>query len=152
MIEINKNKKSYFDYEILDIYDAGVVLLGSEVKAIRAKKVNLKDSFIRIIKGEAFLLNAHISYLDTTNPHYKPDPRRPRKLLLNRKEINKIGGKSSINSLAVVPLMIYINNSNLIKVKIALAKGKKLYDKRESIKERDLNREANANFKNYAKL
>ncbi len=146
---IARNKKAFHDFEILERYEAGIELKGSEVKAIRAGRVNLKDSFVKIIKGEAFLLNAHISYLDTTNPHFKPDERRARKLLLHRKEIDKLLGKVTKDGLAIVPLSIYLNDKNLVKVEIALAKGKKLHDKRETIKRREADREARAAMKKY---
>ncbi len=146
---IAKNKKALFDYEILEKYEAGIVLEGSEVKAIRKGRVNLKDSFVRIIKGEPFLLNAHISYLDTTNPYFKPDERRARKLLLHKKEIDKLLGKVTKEGLTIVPLSIYLNHKNLVKVEIALARGKKLHDKRETIKRREADREARAAIKKY---
>ncbi len=146
---IARNKKAFHDFEILERYEAGIELKGSEVKAIRAGRVNLKDSFVKIIKGEAFLLNAPISYLDTTNPHFKPDERRARKLLLHRNEIDKLLGKVTKDGLAIVPLSIYLNDKNLVKVEIALAKGKKLHDKRETIKRREADREARAAIKKY---
>ena len=146
---IARNKKAFHDYEILEKYEAGIVLKGSEVKAIRMGRVNLKDSFVRIIKSEAYLLNAHISYLDTTNPHFKPDERRDRKLLLHRKEIDKLLGKVSKEGLAIVPLSIYLNSKNIIKIEIALAKGKQLHDKREALKRKEADREARAAMKKY---
>ena len=96
------NKKATFDFNILDKYEAGIVLVGSEVKSIRANRVNLKDSFIKIVKGEAFLFEAHISALGTTNIHYKPNEKRPRKLLLHRKEIDKLYGKSQVGGFSIV--------------------------------------------------
>ena len=147
---VARNKKAFFDYEIIEKFEAGLVLKGSEVKALREGRVNLKESFVKIIKGEAFLLNAHITHLDTANPYYKPDPKRARKLLLHKKEIDKLIGKVTQDSLAIVPLSIYFNNKNLAKVQIALAKGKKLHDKRESIKRREADREARSAMKNYA--
>ncbi len=139
---VARNKKAFHDYEILERYEAGIELKGSEVKALRAGRVNLKDSFVRIIRNEAFLMNAHISYTDTTNPHFKPDERRPRKLLLHRKEIDKLMGKTSKEGLTIVPLSIYFNRKNFAKVEIALAKGKKLHDKRETLKRKEADREA----------
>jgi SsrA-binding protein len=136
------NKKAKFDYEFLEKYEAGIVLLGSEVKAIRQGRVNLKDSYCRFIKGELWLINAHISYLDTTNPHYKPDTTRPRKLLLHSKELDKLYGKVSKEGLTVVPVQMYFNAKNLCKLQIALARGKKLHDKRETLKKKTLDREA----------
>ena len=146
---VARNKKAFHDYEILNKYEAGIVLEGSEVKALRAGRVNLKDSYVRIIKGEPFLLNAHISYLDHTNPHFKPDERRARKLLLHRKEIDKLIGKTTQDGLTIVPLSIYFNDRNLAKVEIALAKGKKLHDKRQALKEKDAKREAQRAMKEY---
>lgn len=144
---VANNKKAGFDYEILEKYQAGMVLQGSEVKALRAGRANLKDSFVRIIRGEAFLLNAHIAHLETANPHFKPDERRARKLLLNKKEIDKLDGRVAQEGLAIVPLGIYFNDKNIAKITIALGKGKKLYDKRESIKKKELDREARAAIK-----
>jgi len=139
---VARNKKAFHDYEVLERYEAGIELKGSEVKALRAGRVNLKDSFVKIIKNEAFLMNAHISYTDTTNPHFKPDETRPRKLLLHRKEIDKLIGKTTRDGLTIVPLSIYFNKKNFAKVEIALAKGKKLHDKRETLKRKEADREA----------
>ena len=146
---IAKNKKAFFDYEILEKYEAGVVLSGSEVKSIRAGRVNLKDSFIKIVKAEAFLFNAHISHLQTTHAFFKPNERRERKLLLHRKEIDKLLGKISIEGLTLVPLVLYFNKRNRVKIEIALAKGKNLHDKRETLKRKILDREAQMALKNY---
>lgn len=138
---IATNKKATFDFFILEKMEAGIELKGSEVKSIRAGRVNLKDSFIKIIQGEAFLFQAHISTLGTTNPYYKPDEKRPRKLLLHRKEIDKLFGKSQISGMSIVALKLYFNTKNKAKLEIALAKGKNLHDKRESLKEKIQNRE-----------
>lgn len=146
---IAKNKKAFFDYHLLERYESGIVLTGAEVKAIRAGRLNLKDSFIKIIKAEAFLFNAHISHLETTHHYYKPNERRERKLLLHRKEIDKLLGKITQEGLTIVPLVIYFNKRNKVKLEIALAKGKNLHDKRETIKKRILDREARADLKNY---
>lgn len=148
---IAKNKKAYFDYEILETLESGIVLQGSEVKSIRAGRVNLKDSFIRIVHGEAFLFNAHISFLEHTYTYFKPNERRERKLLLHKKEIDRLLGSVSKESLSIVPLNIYFNQKNTIKLCIALVRGKKLHDKRESIKKKMLEREARANMKDYGK-
>jgi SsrA-binding protein len=139
---IANNKKAFFDYEILEKYEAGIVLKGSEVKSIRLGRVNLKNSFVKIMKSEAFVFDMHISYLDTINPHFKPDEKEPRKLLLHRKEIDKLIGKIKLAGLTIVPLSLYFNEKNLAKVEIGLAKGKNVADKRASIKEKDLKREA----------
>lgn len=148
---VAKNKKAFFDYEILEKLEAGISLFGSEVKALRQGRVNLKDSFVKIMKAEAFLFGMHISYLDTTNPHYKPNERRERKLLLHRKQIDKLFGQVSLQGLSIVPLKIYFNHKNKAKVEIALVKGKNLHDKRESIKKKILDKEALAGLKNYYK-
>ena len=146
---IAKNKKAFFDYEIIERYEAGIVLTGSETKSIRLGRTNLKDSFAKVIKGEVFLLNTHISYLDSTNPHFKPDERRARKLLLHRKQIDKLIGKTTRDGLTLIPLSLYLSEKNLIKVEIALAKGKAQHDKRETIKKRMADRDAKAAMKKY---
>jgi len=146
---VARNKKAYHDYEILEKFEAGLSLQGSEVKALRASRVNIKDAFIKIIKNEAFLMNAHVSYFETTNAHFKPDERRPRKLLLHKKQINKLLEKTMREGLTIVPLSIYFNHKNLAKVQIALAKGKKLHDKRQALKKKDADRSAQAAMKNY---
>lgn len=139
---IAKNKKAYHDYEILEKFEAGIVLQGSEVKALRAKRANLKDGYCRFIKGELFLMNVHIAHLNTANPHYSPDSRTPRKLLLHKKELDKLFGKVGREGLTIVPLMIYFNERNRAKVSIGLAKGKQLHDKRQDLKKKTLDREA----------
>lgn len=147
---VARNKKAFHDYEILEKLEAGIVLQGSEVKAIRQGRVNLKDSFVKIIKGEAFLLNAHISHLSTANLNFAPNERAPRKLLLHVKQLCKWDMKVAKDGLTIVPLAIYFNAKNLAKVEIALARGKNEHDKRESLKEKDARREAQTAMKNYA--
>lgn len=147
---VARNKKAFHDYEILEKLEAGIVLQGSEVKAIRQGRVNLKDSFVKIIKGEAFLLNAHISHLSTANLNYAPSERAPRKLLLHMKQLRKWDMKVAKDGLTIVPLAIYFNAKNLAKVEIALARGKNEHDKRESLKEKDAQREAKTAMKNHA--
>ena len=142
------NRKAMFDYFIIDRFEAGIVLSGSEVKALRARKANIKDSFVRIVRNEAFLFNAHISHLKTTNTYFKPDEKAPRKLLLHRREINKLFLLVSQKTYTIVPLSLYFNKKNLLKVEIALVQGKKLYDKRESIKQKTLDREMQIALKN----
>ena len=139
---IVQNKKARHDYEILEKFEAGIVLQGSEVKALRAKRANLSDAFCRFIKGELHLMNTHIAELETTNRHYSRDSRTPRKLLLHKKQIEKIYIKIHKEGLTVVPLMLYFNERNLVKVSIAVAKGKKLHDKRADLKAKTLDREA----------
>ncbi len=146
---IAKNKKAYHDYEILEKYEAGIVLQGYEVKALREKRANLKDSFCRFIKGELYLMNAHIAHLDTTNKNFARDTRSPRKLLLHKQELDKLFGKVQKDGLTIVPLMLYFNERNLAKVSIAVAKGKQLHDKRETMKRKTQLREAAQAMKNY---
>jgi len=146
---IANNKKAFHDYNILEKFEAGIVLTGGEVKSVRAGRVNLRDSYVRIIKGEIYLIQAHISYLETTNRAFKFDELRKRKLLLHKREINKLYSKVSKTSLTIVPLKLYINNRNLIKVEIGLAEGKKLHDKRATLKEKTIKREIDRALKNY---
>ena len=143
------NKKAFHDFHILEKYEAGLVLQGSEVKAIRAGRVNLKDSFIKFVKGEPFIFGMHISHLQSANPHFKPDEKRPRKLLLHKKEINKLLGKTSEKGYTIVPLKLYFNHKNIAKLEIALAKGKTLHDKRETLKKKIMDKEARAAMKEY---
>lgn len=145
---IAKNKKARFDYFIHQTLEAGIALKGSEVKAARQNRVNIKDSFVRIIKGEAFLFGAHFSHLETTNSNFRHDERRTRKLLLKRKEINKLHGQVSQKGFSIVPLTAYFKRKNL-KLQIALVSGKKLYDKRESLKQKTLKREAEMAMKKW---
>ncbi len=144
-----KNRKAFHDYFILETYEAGIQLQGSEVKAIRDSRINLKDSFIRVIKGELFLLNMHISHLSTTHTTFRPDERRERKLLMHKKEIGKLFEKVTKDGITIVPLKLYFNDKNLIKVQIATAQGKKLYDKREDLKTKTMLRETQQALKEY---
>lgn len=137
-----QNKKAYHDFTIIKDYEAGVVLKGSEIKSLRANRGNLKDSFVRIIKGELFLLGAHISYLGTTNAYFRPDEKAPRKLLMHRKEIDKLLGAVSTDGYTLVVLSLYLNSKNRLKAKIALAKGKNLHDKRETLKKKQADLDA----------
>lgn len=144
---IARNKKALHDYEILEKYEAGIELQGSEVKSIRMGRVNLKDTYVRIIKGEAFLIGAHVSYLDTANIHFRPDERRDRKLLLHKMEIDKLLGKTTKDGLTIVALSMYLSHKNLVKVQIAVARGKNIHDKRETLKRKEADREAQAAMK-----
>lgn len=139
MIEI-KNKKAYFDYTVLDSIEAGISLVGTEIKSIRKGSVDLKDTFITIKNNEAFILNMYIAKYEEGNI-FNHDERRTRKLLLHKSEIKKLKEKVSTEGLTLIPLKLYFKK-NYVKVLIGLCKGKKLYDKRASIKERDLKREA----------
>lgn len=143
-----QNKKAKHDYEILEKFEAGIVLSGAEVKALRAKRANLQDAYCRFIKGELFLMNTHISHLDTANKHFAPDTMAPKKLLLHKKELDKLFIKVNKEGLTIVPLMIYFNERNRAKASIALGRGKKLHDKRADLKEKTLTREAQQAVKN----
>ncbi|MDO8453256.1 MAG: SsrA-binding protein SmpB [Sulfurimonas sp.] len=138
---IAKNKKAYFDYFLEEKFEAGIVLVGSEVKGIRAKKVNLKDSFIRIVGEEAFLFNAHIGRLETTHHFYGHEERGSRKLLLHKKQILTMLKAITRDGYTIVPLQLYFNDRNIIKIQIAIAKGKQLHDKRNDLKEKDMKRD-----------
>ena len=146
MIEI-QNKKAKFDYEILDTYEAGIVLTGTEIKSIREGKAQLKDSYAVIRNGEIFLLNMHISHYEQGNI-FNHDETRTRKLLLHKKEILKLRDRVEIEGLTLVPIKLYFKG-NKAKILIGIAKGKKTYDKRESIKKRDIDRDLKKQFKNY---
>ncbi len=141
MKSIAKNKKAYFDYFIQEKFEAGIVLKGSEVKALRDGRVNLKDSFIRFVKAEAFIFNMHIGKLDTTHHFYAHEERGSRKLLLHKKEIEKMIKAVDRDGYTVVPLEIYFNDKNIVKVEIAIVKGKQLHDKREDLKQKDMKRD-----------
>ncbi|MCG3659404.1 SsrA-binding protein SmpB [Aliarcobacter butzleri] len=144
-----KNKKAFHDFTILETLEAGIVLEGSEVKAIREGRVNLKDSFVRVIKGEVFLLNAHISHLSTTHSTYRPDERRSRKLLLHSKQIDKMYSKVTKDGITLVALKLYFNDKNMIKIEVATAQGKKLHDKREDLKAKTMKRETEQVLKSF---
>ncbi len=146
---IARNKKAWHDYEILEKFEAGMVLQGSEVKALRAGRVNLKDSFVKLVKGEAFLFNAHIGRLETTHHYYGHEERGPRKLLLHKRQLAKLAEAVEKEGLTVVPLQMYFNDRNIVKLQIAIARGKKLHDKRADLKERDMKRDIQRALKDY---
>ncbi|MBS1655079.1 MAG: SsrA-binding protein SmpB [Bacteroidetes bacterium] len=135
-----KNRSAYFEYFIDDKFDAGIVLLGTEVKSLREGKASFNDSYCIIHKGEIWLKSMHIAEYShgTVNNH---DPVRDRKLLLNKREIKKIEAKLKEKGYTLIPLRIYFNEKNLAKIQLGLGKGKKLHDKRESIKQKDVERE-----------
>ena len=136
-----ENRKAFHDFTILDTLEAGIMLEGSEVKAIREGRINLKDSFVRIIKGEVFILNMHISHLSTTHTTYRPDEKKDRKLLLHSKQIAKLYSKVTKDGITLVATKLYFNDKNMIKVEVATAQGKKLHDKREDLKAKTMQRE-----------
>lgn len=145
-----QNKKAFHDYELIERIEAGIALKGTEVKSCKAGKVNLRDAYVRIKDNEALLLNMNISHYEQGNV-MNHEPTRTRKLLLHRKEINKLIGKTQEKGFTIVPLKIYLVR-NLVKIEIALAKGKQSHDKRNSIKEKDLKREISRDFKNKFKI
>ncbi len=136
---ISVNKKARFNYEINDVYEAGIVLEGSEVKSIRAGHISLIESFVFIRNNEVFLKNAYIKPYENSSA-YTPDSKRTRKLLLKKQEILKLKHKLDAMGYTIIPLKVYIKN-NLVKIEIGLGKGKKLYDKRETIKKRTIERD-----------
>ena len=142
---IANNKKAYHDYFILDNIEAGIALHGTEVKSLRMGKCSIKESFIRIENGEMFVYGMHISPYEKGNIFNK-DPLRVRKLLLHKYEIRKIMGQVAQKGYTLVPLKVYFKDS-LVKVEIGLARGKKLYDKRDTIAKKDMKREAERDFK-----
>ncbi len=142
---IANNKKAHYDYFIEDTYEAGICLHGTEVKSMRMGKCSIKESFIRIEKGEVYVYNMHISPYEKGNIFNK-DPLRPKKLMLHKSEINKLNGQLSQKGYTLVPLEAYFKGS-LVKVKIGLARGKKNYDKRQDIAKKDMRREAEKDFK-----
>ena len=142
---VANNKKAYHDYFILDKIETGIALHGTEVKSLRMGKCSIKESFIRIENGEVFIYGMHISPYEKGNIFNK-DPLRVRKLLLHKSELNKLIGKTKEQGMAIVPLKVYFKGS-LVKVEIGLAKGKKLYDKRQDIAKKDQRREAERDFK-----
>lgn len=147
---IAQNKKAYHDYFIEETYEAGIVLKGTEIKSIRAGRVNLKDSYAQIKDGEVFLIGMHISPYEKGN-RFNHDPERTRKLLLHKREINKLVGETKQAGYSLVPLKIYLKNG-YAKVLIGLAKGKKKYDKREELKHKEAKREIERAFRERQKM
>lgn len=146
---IADNRKAFHDYHVLDSWEAGVALLGTEVKAIREGSVNLRDSYARLENGEVWLMNVHISpYSHTGYAHH--DERRQRKLLLHRHEIQKLMGRVVEKGLTLVPLRMYLNKGR-VKVALALVKGKQAHDKRETIRRREVDRETRAAVKSRSR-
>ncbi|MEM6253301.1 MAG: SsrA-binding protein SmpB [Cyanobacteria bacterium P01_D01_bin.156] len=141
------NRQARFTYEILESYEAGIELRGTEVKSVRAGKVNLRDGYAQVKEGEVWLLNVHISPHNMTNQAYNHAPRRPRRLLLHKAEIRKLIGKVEEKGLTLVPLKLYLKKGR-VKVNIAIGRGKKLHDKRESLKQKQEKRDIARMMKN----
>ena len=142
---VAQNRKAHHDYFFEEIYEAGLQLVGTEVKSLRMGRCSLKESFIRIENGEAFIYNMHISPYEKGNIFNK-DPLRTRKLLLHRSELRKLIGSVKMDGYTIIPIRLYFKG-NYAKLEIALAKGKKLYDKRQDIMKKDIRREAERSFK-----
>ena len=145
---VSDNRQARYLYEILETYEAGIQLVGTEVKSIKAGKVNLQDGYALIKNGEAWLLNAHISPYNASGQYFNHEPRRNRKLLLHRQELRKLIGKVEQQGLTLVPLKMYLKRG-WVKVSLALAKGKKVHDKRETIKQRQDQRDMRRAMKSY---
>jgi len=147
---VSKNRKAWHDFHIEEAYEAGIVLTGTEVKSVRNSRVNLKDSYAKVEDGELFLYNMHVSPYDPGN-RFNHEPLRTRKLLMHKAEISRLAGKIQEKGYALIPLKIYLLRG-LIKVELGLAKGKKKYDKRRDIAERDSKREMEREFKEKQKI
>jgi SsrA-binding protein len=145
---ISDNRQARYLYEILETYEAGIQLAGTEVKSIRAGKVNLQDGYALLRNGEAWLINVHISPYTSSSQYFNHEPRRTRKLLLHRDELRKLIGKVEQQGLTLIPLKMYLKRG-WVKVSIGLAKGKKIHDKREDIKKRQDQREMQRAMKVY---
>ncbi len=143
---ITVNRKAYHDYSIEETVEAGIALTGTEIKSLRAGKINLAQSFARIENGEAWLINAHIPPYDAGN-RYNHEPTRPRKLLLHRDEIGMLSAKANQKRFTLVPLRLYLNKKSLAKLELGLGRGKRLYDKREALAERQSDREIERTLK-----
>lgn len=145
---ICSNKYAFYEYSVLETFEAGIVLEGSEVKSLRAGNVNLKDSFCLVQSGEAFIKNMHVAVYDKAGAFNSKDSKRDRKLLLHKSELRKIKAKVSEQGLTLVPIKLYFKQS-LVKVELALCRGKHSYDKKRDLMEKDLNREKLREIKNY---
>lgn len=144
---IAKNRKARFNFEILETYEAGIELKGTEVKSIRMSKINISDGYASIDNGEVFLKQVHISPYEQGNI-FNVDPLRVRKLLLHKKEINKLIGEITQKGYTLVPLTVYLKRGK-VKIELGLARGKKLYDKREALAKKDMQRRVERELKNY---
>jgi len=145
--QIATNRKAFHDYHIVDTYEAGIALTGTEIKSVRAARVNLTDGFVQIKRGEAWLVNVHIAPYDFGNRE-NHEPRRERRLLLHKQEIRKLQSKVSERGWTIVPLRMYLKRG-LAKVEIALVRGKRLYDRRDAVAQRDMDRELRRAIKEW---
>jgi SsrA-binding protein len=145
-----KNKRAFFDFEILDTYTAGIMLTGTEIKSVRSGKAHINEAFCQIKRGELFIVNMHINEYEF-GTYLNHEPRRPRKLLLNKRELKQINKKITEKGLTVIPIKVFLNDRGLAKIEIAVAKGKKTHDKRQSIKSKDIKRETERAVRSYKK-
>lgn len=143
-----QNKKAYHDYFIEDTYEAGIELFGTEVKSIRAGKCSIRESYVEIKNGEAFIVGMNVSPYEMGNI-YNRDPLRKRRLLLHRREIRALQEGKTMDGYTLVPTKVYLNDRGYVKIEVAVAKGKKLYDKRESIQKRDVERKIQKEIKRF---
>jgi len=150
MKSVAVNKTVSHDYLILETFEAGLALVGSEVKSIRAGRVSLKESYAEVRNGEVFLVKCHISPYEAANI-FNHDPLRERKLLLHRREIKRLAGKTQERGLTMVPTKVLINDKGRVKLELALVRGKRVHEKREAIKKRDTDREIRAALKNRSR-
>jgi SsrA-binding protein len=145
---VSTNKKAYFQYEIVTKYKAGIVLTGTEVKSVRAGRVSMSDSYCLFLSGELWLRSMHIAEYQEggLNNHV---PKHDRKLLLNKRELRKLEAKTKERGFTIIPVEVFLNEKNMVKVEIALVRGKKLFSKKNTIKERDLKRDMDRSMRNY---
>jgi SsrA-binding protein len=147
---VTSNRKALHDYFIEDTYEAGLALTGTEIKSVRRGKVNLRDSYARVEGGEVWLHNAHISPYEESGVYFNHDPLRPRKLLLHRQEIDRLAGQVQAKGLTLVPLRLYLKDGRA-KIELAVARGKRAYDKREALAEREAQREIERTLKSQSR-
>lgn len=145
---ITENRKAFHNYEILEKFEAGISLTGSEIKSIREGKANLKDSYVNIRSNEAYLINSHIALYSNAS-YNNHEPERDRKLLLHRKQIAKLDQKVKERGFSLIALRMYFNDKGYVKLEIGLAKGKRVWEKKQKIKERDIKREVDRELKRY---
>ena len=147
IVEILRNKRARFEYEIVDTYEAGIVLKGTEVKSIRQKKVSIQESYAKIKNGEAYIVGMNIS-LYTMGNFFNHDPLRERKLLLHKQELKRLTGKLNEKGFTLIPLRMYFKNGR-VKLELGLARGKNIHDKRRTIQDRDMKRDMQREMKKY---
>ncbi len=149
---VAENRKAAFNYQLLDRFEAGIVLVGSEIKSLRDHKCSLVDSFVSIIDNEAYIKNLEISLFKNVATGYKPETKRVRKLLLSKQEIKKLKSAQDTQGLTIIPTKIYFNNKGFVKVELAISKGKHTYDKKESLKNKALDIEAKRTLKSLKNI